>query len=124
MDLQACFVPVRQYVVPLHCREFSGRVGCGWDAILRKPARSRDCHGHGTHVTGIAAGSSYGVAPGAVVHAVRVVDCEGRGRASDLLVGLHWVLEQQEKVHSKTKERAVANVSLVSFKGSHQWRRC
>ncbi|GAQ81110.1 peptidase s8 and s53 subtilisin kexin sedolisin [Klebsormidium nitens] len=93
-------------------REFAGRVGSAWDAILQKRGVPRDCHGHGTHVAGIAAGSSYGVARGAIVHAVRVVDCEGRGRASDLLLGLQWVLEQQHKVHAEKKERAVVNVSL------------
>ena len=55
-----------------------------------------DSHGHGTHVSGIAAGTATafvpaGVAPGADVLAVKVF---GAGGQTDLLVdGLEWVLE-------------------------------
>ncbi|MDH3284941.1 MAG: S8 family serine peptidase, partial [Acidobacteriota bacterium] len=56
-----------------------------------------DGHGHGTHVAGIAAAVDdgegvYGVAPGARLWAVKVVDSFGNGDLSDVLSGLDYVL--------------------------------
>ena len=50
-----------------------------------------DCNGHGTHVAALVAGRHTGVAPHAVVHSVRVLQCDGGGRVSDVLAGLEWV---------------------------------
>jgi subtilisin-like proprotein convertase family protein len=50
-----------------------------------------DCHGHGTHVAGSAAGTTYGVAKKATVHAVRVLNCQGSGTDADILAGVEWV---------------------------------
>lgn len=64
-----------------------------------------DCNGHGTHVAGSAAGSRFGVAKGAIVHAVKVVNCNGVGTSSSVLAGLDWVVANGVKP-------AVANMSL------------
>jgi subtilisin family serine protease len=53
---------------------------------------TEDCNGHGTHVAGTVAGSRYGVAPGASVTAIRVLDCEGSGWSSDVLAGIDWMI--------------------------------
>lgn len=50
-----------------------------------------DCSGHGTHVAATTAGSSYGVAREAVVHAVRIANCYGAATVSGALAGLDWV---------------------------------
>jgi subtilisin family serine protease len=50
-----------------------------------------DCHGHGTHVSALIAGKTVGVAPNALVHPVKVLNCDGGGRVSDVLAGLEWV---------------------------------
>lgn len=50
-----------------------------------------DCQGHGTHVAGSAAGSEYGVAKQATIHAVRVLDCNGSGSTSSVIKGIDWV---------------------------------
>jgi subtilisin family serine protease len=50
-----------------------------------------DCDGHGTHVSATIAGATVGVAPGATIHPVRVLDCDGGGSASDVVAGLEWV---------------------------------
>ena len=50
-----------------------------------------DCHGHGTHVAGTAAGTSYGVAKGATIWAGRVVNCQGSGQVSMAIAGVDWI---------------------------------
>lgn len=52
-----------------------------------------DCNGHGTHVAGTIAGSSVGVAPGATVVPVRVLDCSGAGSAGSTIAGLQWAYD-------------------------------
>lgn len=69
-----------------------------------------DCHGHGTHVAGTIAAKDnragvVGVAPGAPVTGVRVLDCAGAGYASDVLRAIEWVT-------ANAKRPAVANMSI------------
>jgi large repetitive protein len=68
--------------------ELAGRADAPASFAPRPPGA---CSGHGTHVAGVAAGATTGVAPGATVHAVRVLDCEGVGAMSDLLSALDWI---------------------------------
>lgn len=70
--------------------EFGGRVAAGWSAVADGRG-SEDCNGHGTHVAGTIAGSTYGVAKGATVVPVRVLDCAGSGLNSDVIAGLDWI---------------------------------
>jgi len=69
-----------------------------------------DDNGHGTHVASIAAALDndqgiVGVAPGARVWAVKVLDENGGGSFSDVICGLNWVVN-----HSGTVD--VVNLSL------------
>jgi serine protease AprX len=69
------------------------------------PAGSVDPNGHGTHVAGIMVGSGShsddgrlaGVAPEASLVSLRVLDDVGRGRSSDMLAALQWVLERKDQ---------------------------
>ncbi|MBB5956846.1 subtilisin family serine protease [Saccharothrix tamanrassetensis] len=70
--------------------DFSGRVAAGFDAV-DNDSTPQDCHGHGTHVAGTAAGTSYGVAKKATIVAVRVLDCSGSATDDDLIAGMNWV---------------------------------
>ncbi|WP_441413144.1 S8 family serine peptidase [Arthrobacter sp. 2MCAF14] len=86
--------------------EFGGRVANGWTAIADGQGTS-DCDGHGTHVAGIVAGQTYGVAKSATIVPVRVVDCTGSGYTSDLIAGLDWVA-----ANHVAGTPAVANMSI------------
>lgn len=66
-----------------------------------------DCHGHGTHVAGTAAGAMSGVAPGATLVPVRVMNCFGSGSVSDILHGLDWIIANGQRP-------GVVNLSLGS----------
>ena len=68
-------------------------------------ANAEDCHGHGTHVAGTAAGATYGVARLAMVRAGRVVNCAGGGNASMLIAAIDWIILNGIKP-------AVVNMSL------------
>ena len=74
----------------------------------------RDVSGHGTHVAGAIAAKRngvgvVGVAPGATVYAVKVLDDEATGSDSALLAGLDWVLTNADRVTPKIR---IANLSL------------
>jgi subtilisin family serine protease len=85
--------------------DFAGRVGEGFSVFGGEPI---DGHGHGTHVTGTIAGTTWGVAKAAAIHAVRVLDSQGSGTDSDVIRGIDWVTG-----HVKANGwPAVANMSL------------
>lgn len=86
--------------------DFGGRVAAGWSAVADGRGSS-DCNGHGTHVAGSVAGSTYGVAKAATVVPVRVLDCNGSGYNSDVVAGLDWIA-----AHHTAGTPAVANLSL------------
>lgn len=73
--------------------EFVGCVG--------HPTEPYDDSGHGTHCAGIAAGTGgndsefVGVAPGANLVGVKVLDCTGEGYNSDVIAGLEWCVENR-----------------------------
>jgi subtilisin family serine protease len=88
---------------PTHT-EFGGRASIGFDAV-GDGRNGVDCNGHGTHVAGTTAGSTYGVAKSARVIAVRVLNCQGSGTISGVVAGVDWVTANHVKP-------AVANMSL------------
>lgn len=86
--------------------DFSGRLRSGFSAI-NDGRGSNDCNGHGTHVAGTAAGTTYGVAKAASVIPVRVLDCAGSGTNSGVIAGLDWII-----ANHTAGVAAVANMSL------------
>ena len=85
--------------------EFGGRAVSGIDTI--DGGSAEDCDGHGTHVAGTTGGSKYGVAKGARLVAVRVLDCSGSGLYSQVIGGVDWVAGNHQ-----SGAPAVANMSL------------
>ena len=85
--------------------QFGGRSVGAYTAIADGNGADGSCNGHGTHVAGTVAGSSVGVAKGARVYSVRVLDCMGSGTASTIIAGVDYVTAY----HASP---AVANMSI------------
>jgi aqualysin 1 len=83
---------------------FGGRAVAAFDSV-GDGRDGIDCNGHGTHVAGTIGSTTYGVAKGARLYAVRVLNCRGAGSNSGVIAGIDWVA----KNHIKP---AVANLSL------------
>jgi subtilisin family serine protease len=86
--------------------EFAGRVVTGYTAV-NDGRGSTDCHGHGSHVAGTIAGSTFGFANQATIVPVRVLDCSGSGSTSGVIAGINWMIN-----HHVAGQPAVANLSL------------
>lgn len=87
-------------------REFTGRIRPGIDRV-GDGRGTADCNGHGTHVAGTAAGTTYGIAKRASIIPIRVLDCDGRGYISDIISGIDWVVGR-----NLAGQRGIANLSL------------
>ena len=85
-------------------QEFSGRVLSGYTAISDGNGTT-DCNGHGTHVAGTVAGTTYGVAKNVNLVPIRILGCDGSGASSNVIAGLDWILKNGKKP-------AVVNMSL------------
>jgi len=70
--------------------DFAGRVPVGY-YLTPDFTSSADCNGHGTHVAGSAVGTQYGVAKGADVIPVRILDCDGATTTAALISALDLV---------------------------------
>jgi subtilisin family serine protease len=84
--------------------EFGGRASGAYTAVSDGRGTD-DCTGHGTHVAGVVGSARFGVAKGARLLAVRVMDCTGTGSYSQIIAGLDWVTANRVLP-------AVANMSL------------
>lgn len=105
---------VHAYIIDTGIRtthaEFAGRA-FGAFTVFDDQYGTSDCHGHGTHVAGTVGGSTYGVAKGVTLYAVRVLDCNGFGTYSGVIAGVDWVTSNRQLP-------AVANMSLGGFASS------
>jgi serine protease AprX len=81
----------------------NGKVKAFVDFIGAK-SRLYDDNGHGTHVCGIIAsnglssnGKYMGIAPGADLVVIKVMDKNGGGMISDIAAGIEWIIEHKEQ---------------------------
>jgi subtilisin family serine protease len=82
--------------------QFGGRAAASFDSM---GGNGQDCNGHGTHVAGTIGSSTYGLAKGVKLRAVRVLDCNGSGSNSGVIAGVDWVTGNHAA-------NSVANMSL------------
>uniref|UniRef100_A0A8C9L9U5 Proprotein convertase subtilisin/kexin type 9 n=1 Tax=Pavo cristatus TaxID=9049 RepID=A0A8C9L9U5_PAVCR len=71
------------------------------------------CDSHGTHMAGVLSGHDAGVARGAHIHSLRVLNCQGKGTVSGTLIGLEFVRASLEAQPSPLL------VVLLPFAGAH-----
>ncbi|HLF53806.1 MAG TPA: S8 family serine peptidase [Candidatus Nanoarchaeia archaeon] len=78
----------------------------GWDAVNSDPD-PKDDHGHGTHVTGIAAanGTIIGTAPEAKIISIKALDSSGNGFTGDIVAGIEWCVNRSSDF----------NISVISM---------
>ncbi len=73
----------------------------GWKDLVNGKTAPYDDNGHGTHVSSIAAGEGdgnpayTGVAPGAALVGVKVLNKKGSGTTSDVDAGIDWVIQNK-----------------------------
>ncbi|WP_211225548.1 S8 family serine peptidase [Amycolatopsis nigrescens] len=101
---------VNIYVVDTGIRythqEFGGRAKFGVD-LHAQPNQGNDCHNHGTHVAGIAAGQTRGMAKKANLVSVRILGCDGYGQDVDVAEAAEWIAKNGAKP-------AVVNLSVYT----------
>lgn len=87
----------------------------GWKDVINGRTTPYDDHGHGTHVASIVAGtgegnSTYrGVAPGAALVGIKVLNSGGTGTTSGIISGIDWMIQNKS-----TYGIRIGNMSLGS----------
>lgn len=73
-----------------------------------------DDNGHGTHVSGIACGNGSlskgifrGIATGANIVSVKILNSDGNGNLADVLAGIQWIIDNRKKYNIR-----IANLSI------------
>ncbi|CZT17806.1 related to Cuticle-degrading protease [Ramularia collo-cygni] len=91
-------------------QDFGGRAIQGANFVTGESIT--DGNGHGTHCSGTAAGTTYGVAKRATVVGVKVLGNAGSGSLSGILNGINWALSNARSTVGIS--RAVLSLSLGS----------
>lgn len=97
--------------------DFENRV-VGFVDFCQKKVGAYDDNGHGTHISGIAAGNGYqarlhhmgdlsGIAPRANILMLKVLDAKGNGSTSNVLEAIDWIVKMKEKFQIK-----ILNISV------------
>ena len=89
--------------------QFGGRAYPAFTSIADGNGADGTCNGHGTHVAGTVGGSTWGVAKGARLYSVRVLDCTGSGTATSIIAGIDYV----------TANHVSPSVANMSISGSY-----
>ncbi|TDC85031.1 S8 family peptidase [Micromonospora sp. KC606] len=90
---------VHAYVIDSGIRfthqDFGGRVVNGIDVV--DGGTADDCYGHGSHVAGTLAGTTYGVAKNVTLVAVRVWACDATGDIATTTQAIDWVTANAQR---------------------------
>ncbi|KAM0262297.1 hypothetical protein ACHAQJ_001766 [Trichoderma viride] len=92
--------------------EFEGRAK--WLENFVGDGQDADLFGHGTHVSGIIAGKTFGVAKKANLYAVKVLDANGQGNNSVIIAGMDYVAKNAAS--QNCPKGIVVNMSLGGIK--------
>jgi serine protease AprX len=90
--------------------------------IVRNRPHPYDDYGHGTHVAGIIAGDGSdsggartGVAPGAQLTILKVLDDQGNGRISDVIAAFDYILKKSDALNIRVVNLSVATGVYESY---------
>jgi serine protease AprX len=101
-------------------RDLADNLGGFWDftrdGVTAAPS---DEYGHGTHIAGLIASSGFdsnkefaGVAPGVRLYVFKVLDGKGRGRASDVVKALEFIVASKRSSVAGSPKIDIINLSL------------
>lgn len=102
--IQSEFDFISGYTIPNP--EFEGRVRKGF-SFVEDGYGTLDCLGHGTHVAGSIASTTFGVAKLASLTPVKVLDCDGNGTMSDVVAALDWIAASRDR-----SKPTIVNISV------------
>ena len=101
----------------VHFKDFTNPASSGWAS-----ERPNDPYGHGTHVTGIVAGTGYdsggrrtGIAPGARIVSLKVLDENGAGYVSDAIAAIDYAIAVRKQFNIRVINLSVASGVFESF---------
>ena len=93
---------------------FNGRAHyAGCDPVDKEENQhlaGKDCEGHGTHIAGLIGGKGTGVAVGATLFSVRILDCNLIASETTLIDGLMCVINHTK---SRNRTRAIINLAIA-----------
>ncbi|MGH9310093.1 MAG: S8 family serine peptidase [Vicinamibacterales bacterium] len=101
-------------------RDLADKIAGFWDFTRGGVATTpSDEYGHGTHVAGLIASSGIeskrefvGIAPGVRLYAFKVLDKDGRGRASDVVRALEFIVASKKSTVPNAIKIDIVNLSL------------
>jgi len=91
-------------------QEFGGRAAT-YDIIGDGQAPTGDGNGHGTHCAGSIGGKNRGVAVGATIQGVRVLNNQGSGTTTNIVRGMQWIVSEHQR------KRSTVSIMSVSLGG-------
>jgi serine protease AprX len=90
--------------------------------FVNQRAAQYDDYGHGTHVAGIIAGNGFdsdgarsGIAPAARLIVLKALDASGRGRISDVIAALGYVVGHKDRLNIRVVNLSIATGVYESF---------
>lgn len=95
----------------------------GWKDWVAGRTEHYDDQGHGTHVSGCAAGDGtmsdgkyHGAAPDADLVGIKVLDKHGSGRLSDIIKGVQWAVDHKDEFGIDIINMSLGGPGFASYK--------